>query len=121
MPFLFLIAFTLVSAFLLSKYLSKCQTKNLPRGSLGYPLIGETLSFLRAQKEDRGWLEERILKHGSVFKTSLMGSPTVVIIGQAGNKFVLGVEEDVFAAKQPATMQGILRKQNILELTGSRY
>ncbi|KAL4610920.1 hypothetical protein ACB092_08G087400 [Castanea dentata] len=123
MPFLFLIAFTLVSAFLLSKYLSKCQTKNLPRGSLGYPLIGETLSFIRAQREDRGWdwLEERILKHGSVFKTSLMGSPTVVIIGQAGNKFVLGAEEDVFAPKQPATMQGILGKQNILELTGSRY
>ncbi|KAM3740072.1 hypothetical protein ACB098_08G071800 [Castanea mollissima] len=123
MPFLFLIAFTLVSAFLLSKYLSKCQTKNLPRGSLGYPFIGETLSFIRAQREDRGWdwLEERILKHGSVFKTSLMGSPTVVIIGQAGNKFVLGAEEDVFAPKQPATMQGILGKQNILELTGSRY
>ncbi|KAK7853350.1 taxadiene 5-alpha hydroxylase [Quercus suber] len=89
---------TLSPSFLLSKYLFKSQTKNLPSSSLGYPLIGETLSFLRAQKEDRGWdwLEE-------MFKTSLMGSPTVVIIGQAGNKFVLGAEEDVFAAKQPVT------------------
>ena len=32
-----------------------------------------------------------------------MGSPTVVIIGQAGNKFILRAEDDVFAAKQPVT------------------
>jgi hypothetical protein len=124
MSFLFIIAFTLASAFLLSKYLSKRQTTiNLPGGSLGYPLIGETLSFLRAQREDRGsdWLEERISKHGLVFKTSLMGSPTVVIIGQAGNRFVLGAENDVLSAKQPVTLQTIAGKQNIFELTGSRY
>ena len=68
--------------------ISKRQTRNLPGGSLVYPLIGEKLSFLRAQRGDRGsdWLEERISKHGLVFKNSLMGSPTVVIIGQAGNK-----------------------------------
>jgi hypothetical protein len=29
-----------------------------------------------------------ISKHDLVFKSSLMGSPSVVIIGQAGNKFV---------------------------------
>ncbi|GMY10430.1 taxadiene 5-alpha hydroxylase-like [Fagus crenata] len=123
MPFLILIAFTLISAFLLSKYLSKSRTKNLPKGSLGYPLIGETLGFLRAQTQDRGqdWIDERILKHGSVFKTSLMGSPTVVIIGKAGNKFILGAEDDVFAAKQPVTAEAIFGKESILELTGFRY
>jgi hypothetical protein len=123
MPFLILIAFTLISAFLLSKYLSKSRTKNLPKGSLGYPLIGETLGFLRAQTQDRGqdWIDERILKHGSVFKTSLMGSPTVVIIGKAGNKFILGAEDDVFAAKQPVTAEAIFGKESILGLTGFRY
>lgn len=124
MSFLFLVAFTLISAFLLSKYLSRPRTRStLPGGSLGYPLIGETLSFLRAQREDRGpeWLEERISKHGSVFKTSILGSRTVVIIGQAGNKFVLGADDDVLAAKQPLTLQTIGGKQNILELTGYRY
>uniref|UniRef100_A0A2N9FZV3 Reverse transcriptase Ty1/copia-type domain-containing protein n=1 Tax=Fagus sylvatica TaxID=28930 RepID=A0A2N9FZV3_FAGSY len=121
MPFLILIAFTLISAFLLSKYLSKSRTKNLPKGSLGYPLIGETLGFLRAQTQDRGqdWIDERILKHGSVFKTSLMGSPTVVIIGKAGNKFILGAEDDVFAAKLPVTAEAILGKESILGLTVS--
>ncbi|PQM40268.1 taxadiene 5-alpha hydroxylase-like isoform X2 [Prunus yedoensis var. nudiflora] len=50
-----------------------------------------------------------------------MGSPTVVVVGQAGNKFVLGAEDDVLAAKQPVTLVAIAGKQNIFELTGSRY
>ncbi|XP_062015667.1 taxane 10-beta-hydroxylase-like isoform X2 [Rosa rugosa] len=124
MAFIAVIAVTLVVAFLLSKILSKGrrESKNLPGGSLGYPLIGETLSFLQAQKQDRGpqWLEERTAKHGPVFKTCLMGSPTVIVIGQAGNKFILGAEDDVLAAKQPPTLLAIGGKQSIFELTGSR-
>ncbi|GFZ14719.1 hypothetical protein Acr_24g0009090 [Actinidia rufa] len=96
--------------------------KNLPRGSLGLPLIGETISFLKAQKKDRGpeWINERVSKYGQIFKTSLMGAPTVVIVGQAGNKFILGADGDVLAAKQPKTLSSIGGKHNIFELTGSR-
>ncbi|GMY10431.1 taxadiene 5-alpha hydroxylase-like [Fagus crenata] len=50
-----------------------------------------------------------------------MGSPTVVIIGKAGNKFILGAEDDVFAAKLPVTAEAILGKESILGLTGFRY
>ncbi|KAG2669822.1 hypothetical protein I3760_14G052200 [Carya illinoinensis] len=100
MSFLFLVAFTLISAFPLSKYLSRPRTRStLPGGSLG----------------------RRISKHGLVFKTSFLGSRTVVIIGQANNKFVLGADDDVVAAKQPLTLQTIGGKQSILELTGYRY
>lgn len=112
MAFILVIPVTLIVAFFLSKFMFKGQTKNLPKGSLGYPLIGETFSFLRAQKQDRGpeWLEERTSKYGPVFKTSLMGSPTVVVVGQAGNKFVLGAEDDILAAKKPVTLVAISGK-----------
>jgi hypothetical protein len=50
-----------------------------------------------------------------------MGSPTVVIIDQVGNKFILGAEDDVFVAKQPVTAEAILGKESILGLTGFRY
>ncbi|OWM77473.1 hypothetical protein CDL15_Pgr016870 [Punica granatum] len=95
---------------------------NLPRGSMGYPVIGETLSFLKAQAKDEGpsWFEERIAEHGPVFKTSLMGSPTVVIMGQAGNKFIFTAREDVLVPQQPLTLRTIAGKQNISELSGSR-
>lgn len=123
MAFILVIAITLIIAFFVSKLvLFKGQTKNLPGGSLGYPLLGESLSFRRAQKQNRGpqWFEERVSKHGPVFKTSLMGSPTVVVTGQAGNKFVLGGRDDVLATKQPLALATIAGKENIFELTGSR-
>ncbi|KAJ9543376.1 hypothetical protein OSB04_023083 [Centaurea solstitialis] len=125
MSTLLLIAITLGSAFFLLKLLfkKKDKAKNLPKGSLGYPLIGETLSFLEAQKKDQGseWISQRVKKYGPVFKTSLMGAPTVVIIGQSGNKFILGSDEAVLIAKQPKTLSTIAGKHNIFELTGSRY
>ncbi|KAG5004864.1 hypothetical protein JHK82_028881 [Glycine max] len=104
--FFVLFAFTLSLAFLLSKCLSKSQTKNVPKGSLGYPIIRETLSFLKAQRQDKGsvWLEERISKYGPIFKTSLMGFPTVFVIGQEGNKFVLGSPDDLLSSKKPLTL-----------------
>ncbi|XP_076956556.1 taxadiene 5-alpha hydroxylase-like [Bidens hawaiensis] len=124
MSFLILVAITLVSTCLVFKLHKKKPTnKHLPKGSLGYPLIGETFSFLQAQKKDQGpeWINERVKKYGPVFKTSLMGAPTVVIIGQSGNKFILGSDEDVLIAKQPKTLSTIAGKYNIFELTGSRY
>ncbi|KAI3667809.1 hypothetical protein L6452_42878 [Arctium lappa] len=125
MSVLLLIAITLGSSFLVLKlfFKKKDGTKNLPRGSLGYPLIGETFSFLEAQKKDKGfeWISDRVKKYGAVFKTSLMGAPTVVIVGQSGNKFILGSDEAVLIAKQPKTLSTIAGKHNIFELTGSRY
>ena len=123
MSFLLLFAITLVSLFFLFKFVRRgSDPKNLPGGSLGFPVIGESLSFLKAQKEDRGpeWINERVLKHGPVFKTSLMGSPTVILVGQAGNKFILGSDDDVLVAKQPKTISTIGGKYNIFELTGLR-
>lgn len=117
-----LATFLLASIVLLIIFSKGPRNKSLPQGSLGFPIVGETLSFLIAQRKEQGakWVEERISKYGTVFKTSLMGSPTVVIIGQAGNKFILTTDDDVLAAKQPPTIQAIGGKNNLFELTGSR-
>ncbi|KAL5974787.1 hypothetical protein ACLOJK_031458 [Asimina triloba] len=85
------------------------QKRNLPPGSLGLPVIGKE------------WISKRVAKHGSVFKTSLMGSPAVVIIGQAGNRFVFSTEETVLIMQQPRTTQKILGKSNIFDLNGNRH
>ncbi|KAI6674673.1 hypothetical protein NL676_002579 [Syzygium grande] len=50
-----------------------------------------------------------------------MGSRTVIIVGQAGNKFILTTNDDVLAAKQPPAIQAVGGKNNLFELTGSRY
>ncbi|KAF8397113.1 hypothetical protein HHK36_016020 [Tetracentron sinense] len=124
MSFLVLVAVTFLSALFLYKVLRRGHgAKTLPSGSMGLPLIGESVSFLRAQKEDRGeeWINKRVAKHGPVFKTSLMGSPTVVVIGQAGNKFVFGSDDNVLTGKQPKSFTAIAGKHQIFALTGARY
>ncbi|KAH7672517.1 Taxane 13-alpha-hydroxylase protein, partial [Dioscorea alata] len=97
--------------------------KNIPPGSLGFPVIGESWSFVKAQREDKGseWIEKRVAMHGTVFKTSLMGCPTVVVTGRAGNKFVFSADDETLSVKQPPAVAMLVGKYNVLELTGPRY
>jgi retinoid hydroxylase len=65
----------------------------LPPGSFGLPLIGETAKFL----SDPDFVEKRRREHGIIFKTSLLGRPTVVMSGVAANKFILATGFDKFS------------------------
>lgn len=53
----------------------------LPPGSLGLPLVGETLAFL---KNPFAFLEERRARHGKVFKSSVVGRKIVFLSGLEG-------------------------------------
>jgi retinoid hydroxylase len=49
-----------------------------PPGSDGLPLLGETLPFIR---DMFGFMRTRFAKHGPVFRSHLLGNPTVFITG----------------------------------------
>jgi cytochrome P450 len=55
----------------------------LPPGSAGLPLIGETLAF---GSNGFRFVEERIQRYGSVFRTHLLGEPTVIFAGLQANE-----------------------------------
>ena len=82
--------FFFLLVFLLSVYLllTKKASKRLPPGSLGLPIIGQSLSFLSAMRKNTAeeWLQDRIRKYGPVSKMSILGAPTLFIHGQAANK-----------------------------------
>lgn len=120
---LLVLVVTLVALFAGYFTLKTSVRKKLPPGSFGLPLIGESISFIRAQKQDGSdeWIRSRIRKYGPVFKTSLMGSRTVVITGQAGNRFVFGGGDTGIGGNQVATVASILGKHSIFELSGSRH
>jgi cytochrome P450 len=65
----------------------------LPPGSLGLPVIGETISFIR----DKNFAKKRQQQYGSIFKTKILGRPTVVMIGPEANKFILSTHMDCFS------------------------
>ncbi|KAK3188348.1 hypothetical protein Dsin_027909 [Dipteronia sinensis] len=82
-------------------------SKKLPPGSLGLPIIGQSLSFLHALQTDTAekWFQDRIRRYGPVSKLSLFGSPTVFLHGQAANKLVYTYDGNTLANQQPPSIR----------------
>ena len=51
---------------------------SLPPGNAGLPLLGETLAFA---SNPFAFISQRRVRHGDIFRTHLLGSPTVFITG----------------------------------------
>ncbi|GAV68640.1 p450 domain-containing protein [Cephalotus follicularis] len=91
----------------------------LPPGSLGLPVIGQSIGSFIAMKYNTAekWLDQRTQKYGPISKLTLMGKPTVLIYGQAANKFIFTSNTTGILSNQqskPARM--ILGDRNLLEL-----
>uniref|UniRef100_A0A2N9JB45 Cytochrome P450 n=1 Tax=Fagus sylvatica TaxID=28930 RepID=A0A2N9JB45_FAGSY len=71
----------------------KCNGK-LPPGSMGFPLIGETLSFLVTSKsiDMPPFIKKRMKQYGPIFRTSLAGRPVVVSSDPEFNYYVFQQE-----------------------------
>ncbi len=72
------------------------QTPSVPPGSFGLPWIGETIDFLT----DANFADKREAKYGSVFKTNIIGKPTVVMCGAEANQFILQTHFDNFSWRE---------------------
>ena len=84
---------------------SAFASANLPPGRIGWPVIGETLAFLSACREGlpEKFFFDRAADH-AVFKTSLLGEPTTVLCGAAGNKFLFSNEDKLVTAWYPRSV-----------------
>ncbi|MBW4540286.1 MAG: cytochrome P450 [Myxacorys chilensis ATA2-1-KO14] len=69
------------------------MASSLPPGSTGLPFIGETLQFLT----DRNFVQKRYQRHGSVFKSHIIGRPTVFMVGPDAVEFLLSSGFDNFS------------------------
>lgn len=87
----------------------------LPPGSLGLPLIGETISFLR----DPDFATKRQQKYGNIFKTNLFGSPTIMMVGAEANHYLFSQENQNFAIKWPDSVAILLGSASLSTQTGS--
>ncbi len=78
----------------------------LPPGSMGLPLLGESLELFF----DKDFIEKRRTKYGSIFKTHILGHPTVCMVGPEAVRFVLSSHMDHFAwgSGWPASFEKIL-------------
>ncbi|MFQ4135427.1 cytochrome P450 [Nodosilinea sp. PGN35] len=85
----------------------------LPPGSFGLPVVGETLNFLL----DPNFADKRRDRYGPIFKTRLLGRPTVVMMGPEANQFVLSTHMDCFSWREgwPGTFRELLGESLFLQ------
>ena len=77
----------------------------LPPGDLGWPMVGETLHFGR---DPHRFVAERRAKYGDVFKTHLLGAPTVFLLDDGGNGWIFRGEGDYLENHWNATTRRLL-------------
>ncbi|KAF3790140.1 Cytochrome P450 724B1 [Nymphaea thermarum] len=116
-PFLVLV-FILTATPLFSKKL-----RNTPHGSMGWPFLGETLSFLRPHNSITigSFLEDHCSRYGKIFKSHLFGCPTIVSCDQELNSFILQNEERLFQCSYPKPIHGVLGRLSMLVVVGDTH
>ncbi|KAI3931273.1 hypothetical protein MKX01_040190 [Papaver californicum] len=117
---IFVFLFALVPVFLLFQpfllFAVKPQHKNVPPGSMGWPIIGETLSFLNPHKSNTigPYLQDRCSRYGRIFKSHLFFHPTIVSCAHELNMFILQNEEKLFQGSYPKSIHGVLGDLSLL-------
>ncbi|KAI0499865.1 hypothetical protein KFK09_018073 [Dendrobium nobile] len=95
----------------------------LPPGSMGWPLLGETIQFFSPYTtfDISPFVKERMKRYGPVFKTSLVGRPLVISTDPELNHLVFQQEGKLFKSSYPETFKEIFGKENVAELDGYMY
>ncbi|XP_038687362.1 cytochrome P450 87A3 [Tripterygium wilfordii] len=95
----------------------------LPPGSMGLPLLGETLQFFspNTSSDIPPFIKERMQRYGPVFRTNLVGRPVVVSTDPDFNYFIFQQEGNLFQSWYPDTFTEIFGQQNVGSLHGYMY
>ncbi|KAM0937879.1 putative cytochrome P450 [Dioscorea sansibarensis] len=93
------------------------RLKGLPPGTMGWPFFGETSEFLR---DGPIFMKNQKARYGSLFKTHILGCPTVVSMDAELNRLLMN-EGKGLVSGYPQSMLNILGKYNISAVHGSLH
>nr|AIK01726.1 CYP720B10 [Pinus banksiana] len=95
---------------------------NLPPGSSGWPLIGETLSFMRginSISKPRQFIQDREQRYGKIFRTNLFGrSRMIVSVDPEFNKYILQQEGRLVQSSYLRPFRKLIGKYGLLSVYG---
>ena len=87
----------------------------LPPGKFGWPLVGETLSLLA---DSIKFADKRHQKYGKIFKTRILGQPTIYITGAEANRFFLTKENKFIEVNLFPSTKALLGNSSLGTQTG---
>ncbi|KAJ0252263.1 3-epi-6-deoxocathasterone 23-monooxygenase CYP90C1 [Hirschfeldia incana] len=92
----------------------------IPKGSLGWPVIGETLTFVACGYSSRpvSFMDKRKSLYGKVFKTNIIGTPIIISTDAEVNKVVLQNHGNTFVPAYPKSITELLGENSILSING---
>ncbi|KAG0494763.1 hypothetical protein HPP92_005757 [Vanilla planifolia] len=94
------------------------RKKGMPPGTMGWPVFGETTEFL---KQGPSFMKNRRSRYGNLFKTHILGCPTVVCMDPELNRYILLNEGKGLVPGYPQSMLDILGRWNIAAVTGPAH
>ncbi|ESQ48629.1 hypothetical protein EUTSA_v10020591mg [Eutrema salsugineum] len=103
--------------------LTQCHGPKFPQGSLGWPVLGETIEFVSSAYSDHpeSFMDKRRLMYGRVFKSHIFGTATIVSTDAEVNKTVLQSDSTAFVPFYPKTVRELMGKSSILLINGSLH
>ncbi|KAK4383230.1 3-epi-6-deoxocathasterone 23-monooxygenase CYP90C1 [Sesamum angolense] len=95
----------------------------VPRGSWGWPLIGETLEFIACGYTSKpvSFMDRRKSLYGNVFRTHILGKAIVVSTDAEVNRMILQNHGNAFIPCYPKSITELLGKSSILQMNGSLH
>ncbi|EOA40276.1 hypothetical protein CARUB_v10009004mg [Capsella rubella] len=95
----------------------KKSTADVPPGSHGFPVIGETLQFMLSVNSGKGFYEfvhSRRIRYGSCFKTSLFGETHVFLSTMESARAVLNNESGMFTKRYIKSIGELVGERSLL-------
>ncbi|WMV15062.1 hypothetical protein MTR67_008447 [Solanum verrucosum] len=92
--------------------------KNLPPGTMGWPIFGETREFLN---QGPNFMKNQRARYGNFFKSHILGCPTIVSMDAELNGYILNNEAKGLVPGYPQSMLDILGKCNIAAVHGAAH
>ncbi|XP_058081137.1 cholesterol 22-monohydroxylase CYP90B51 isoform X2 [Magnolia sinica] len=101
----------------------KRMSLKLPPGNVGWPLLGETIGYLKphAATSVGEFMEHHISRFGKIYRSNLFGERTIVSADAGLNRFILQNEGRLFECSYPRSIGGILGKWSMLVLVGDMH
>eukprot|EP00252_Welwitschia_mirabilis_P024994 TRINITY_DN7651_c0_g1_i2.p1 TRINITY_DN7651_c0_g1~~TRINITY_DN7651_c0_g1_i2.p1 ORF type:complete len:479 (+),score=57.63 TRINITY_DN7651_c0_g1_i2:467-1903(+) len=114
----FLVGVLFVAITLLRWNEMKYRQPGLPPGTMGWPLFGETSDFIRNGQQ---FIKTRRSRYGDMFKSHILGCPTIICTDPSLNRYILMNEGKGFVPGYPQSMQDLLGKWNIASVQNSLH